>query len=169
VGTTCAVTVAAPPVSPVAGGPVALAVKTGQACAWAAESLPNWISVAGDPFGSGPASLTLTLAPNADAPHSATVVIGGQNIVIGQAGTMTIVGQVTLSGNPLPGVTISLSDGETALTDSGGFFTFSGLDSTASYVVTPTLDGYTFSPASQTFTNMTANPTANFTAKESSQ
>ena len=165
-GTTCAVTAPAPPVAPAAGGPILVNVKTGPACSWAVETLPAWISVSGDPFGAGPATATLVLPPNSDAPRSATIIIGGTNVTVAQAGNMTIVGQVTMAGAPLPGVNLALSGGktDTATSDSGGFFSFAALDSTASYTVTPALSGYGFAPASQTFTNATANPTANFAA-----
>jgi uncharacterized protein (TIGR03437 family) len=86
--------------------------------------------------------------------------------VIGQAGSLSIVGQVTRAGSPLPGVTVTLSGGQSATitTDSGGNFTFSGLNSAASYVVTPTLAGSGFVPASLTYSNVVANPTATFVA-----
>src|SRR5271157_3448660 len=79
---------------------------------------------------------------------------------------MTILGQVTLSsGNPLPGVTVTLSGSPTpATTDSGGNFSFENLNSAATYTVTPSLAGYGFVPPSLTFTNAIANPAANFVA-----
>jgi uncharacterized protein (TIGR03437 family) len=49
-------------------------------------------------------------------------------------------------------------------TDAGGNYSIGNLNSTGAYTVTPRLDGYSFVPASQTFTNPAANPTANFTA-----
>jgi hypothetical protein len=142
-------------------------LQTQPQCAWAAETLPSWIGVSGDPFGAGTATLSLTLAPNLDAPRTAAIVVGGQSVTIAQAGTMTIVGQIILAGNPLEGVSIALAGSATATatSDSGGYFWFENLDSTGNYTVTPSLDGYTFTPASLTFNNVTANPTANFTAK----
>jgi uncharacterized protein (TIGR03437 family) len=73
---------------------------------------------------------------------------------------------VTLSsGNPLPGVTVTLSGAQTpATTDSGGNFSFENLNSAATYTVTPSLAGYSFVPPSLTFTNASANPAANFVA-----
>jgi hypothetical protein len=130
-------------------------------------SLPAWIAPASDLFGAGPASLSFTLPPNQDAPRSAVIVVGGQNVTIAQAGAMTIAGQITLAGSPLEGAGITLSGASEATTasDSGGYFSFENLDSTASYTITPALDGYVFTPANLTFSNVTANPVANFTAK----
>jgi uncharacterized protein (TIGR03437 family) len=155
------------PISPAAGGSITVNVQTGAACSWAIENLPSWITVQGNAFGAGPGALTLSVAANPDSPRSSTILIGGQNLVIGQAGVMTITGQITVSpSKPLPGVTITLSGGKpaTVRTDSGGNFSFSGFSSTGAYTVTPTFAGYTFLPSSQTFTNSTSNPTANFTA-----
>jgi uncharacterized repeat protein (TIGR03803 family) len=81
------------------------------------------------------------------------------------AGTFTISGQVTLSGTGLSGVTMTLSGSQsaTATTDSSGNYTFTDTAG-GNYTVTPSLGSDTFSPASQTFTNLSANQTQNFTA-----
>ncbi len=79
---------------------------------------------------------------------------------------MTITGQVTLtSAAALSGVSVALSGGKStvATSDSGEFFVLRFWP-TGTYTVTPSLAGYAFVPPSQTFTNATANPTANFTA-----
>jgi len=62
----------------------------------------------------------------------------------------SISGTVTSSGNPLQGVTITLSDGASAVTttDALGNYSFTGL-SNGSYTVTPGLAGYTFTPANR--------------------
>jgi len=167
-GTSCNVTAPqAPPTVPAAGATVTIAIQTGAACSWTVESLPFWAAAAGNPFGIGPASVTLSIGANNDAPRTAVIVVGGQNVTLAQAGSATIAGQVTLaSGGTLSGVTVKLSGGQTtsAVADSGGNYSFSGLDSTGSYTLTPSLAGYAFVPPSQTFANMTSNPTANFTA-----
>jgi uncharacterized protein (TIGR03437 family) len=151
------------------GGTVAVNLGTGALCPWAIETLPDWIGVDGDPFGTGPAVVNLAVAANPDMPRSATILVGGQNVTVAQAGTATIVGQVTLrtaAGAAVAGVTISLTGAVTALatTDAGGNYSFGNLDSAGTYTVTPKLEGYSFVPVSQTFTNPAANPTANFTA-----
>jgi uncharacterized protein (TIGR03437 family) len=168
-GTACAVSVTPTSLqSPAAGGNLTIAIQTGSSCPWAIESLPAWATISGNAFGTGPATVTLGVAANPDAPRSATIVIGGQNVAVAQAGAMTILGQVTLaSGNPLPGVTVTLGalgSQTPTTTDSGGNFSFSNLNSAGTYTVTPSLAGYSFVPPSQTFTNVSANPAANFVA-----
>jgi uncharacterized protein (TIGR03437 family) len=169
-GTACAVAVTPTSLqSPASGGNLTIAIQTGASCPWAVESLPAWITLSGNAFGTGPATVTLAVAANSDAPRSATILIGGQNVVVAQAGTMTILGQVTLpSGNPLPGVTVALGalgiSQTPATTDSGGNFSFSDLNSAGTYTVTPSLAGYSFVPPTQTFTNSVANPAPSFVA-----
>jgi hypothetical protein len=89
-------------------------------------------------------------------------------VAVTQAGAgLAITGQITLRGSGfVPGVKLTLSGGfdASATSDSGGNFTFSSLASNATYTVTPSLAGYAFVPTSQTFNNVTANPTATFAA-----
>jgi uncharacterized protein (TIGR03437 family) len=152
--------------SSAAGGNLTVAIQTGSSCPWAIESLPTWATLSGNAFGTGPATITLAVAANPDAPRSATIVIGGQNVALAQAGNMTILGQVTLSsGNPLPGVTVALGGSQpTTTTDSGGNFSFENLNSAGTYTVTPSLAGYSFVPASLTYANVSANPAPSFVA-----
>jgi len=167
-GTACAATISqAPQAAPAAGGTVTVAFQTGAACSWTVESLPAWAAVSGSPFGTGPGTVTLSITANNDAPRTATIVVGGQNVSLAQAGNATIAGQIALpAGGGVAGVAVQLSGSQSATTtaDSGGNYWFSGLDSTGSYTVTPSLAGYTFVPASQAFAKMTSNPTGNFVA-----
>jgi hypothetical protein len=80
-----------------------------------------------------------------------------------------IAGQVLAGGNDLPGVAISLN-GTTASdiavflsknTDSNGSYSF-GVPAGGTYTVTPSLSSYSFSPTSQTFSNIGSDRTANF-------
>jgi hypothetical protein len=69
------------------------------------------------------------------------------------------------AGVPLSGVEVILSGagvGSTASDANGNFF-FNNLTATNTYTVTPTLDGYAFSPVGQTFSDLNANQAANFT------
>lgn len=77
-----------------------------------------------------------------------------------------ITGQVTAGGSVRPGVTITLSGSASAstTTDSNGNYSFVVPPANGTYTVTPSLAGYAFSPASQTFGNVNANQTANFNA-----
>ena len=66
----------------------------------------------------------------------------------------------------LSGVTMTLtgSHNDSAITDALGNYTFNSLSVGDTVTVTPVLLGYTFSPPSQTFTDLTVDLTANFTA-----
>ncbi len=78
-------------------------------------------------------------------------------------------GQITENGVGLAGVTVTLSGSQSGLrtTDSNGNYSFD-LIMNGNYTVTPTALGFTFGPASQTFNNLLANQTANFTANRQS-
>ena len=70
--------------------------------------------------------------------------------------TDTISGRVTLNGAGLAGVTVALTGSAPATTDAGGNYTFSNLQN-GNYTVTPTLNGYSFSPTSRSVTVNSAN------------
>src|SRR5208283_275838 len=77
-----------------------------------------------------------------------------------------ISGSVSANGTALNGVTMTMKGTNTTSTmvDTNGNYSFSGLDN-GSYTVTPTLAGYTFSPASLSITINGANTASNnFTA-----
>ncbi len=60
--------------------------------------------------------------------------------------TSALSGRVATPGNnPLVGVTVSISSGESKITDAMGYYTFTGLLS-GTYTLTPHLNGYTFAP-----------------------
>ena len=80
-----------------------------------------------------------------------------------------ISGQITENGAPLAGVTVTLSGSQSGLrtTDSNGNYSFQ-LISGGNYTVTPSIFGFSFNPASQTFNSLNANQTANFAATRQS-
>ena len=80
-----------------------------------------------------------------------------------------ISGQVTENGVPLSGVTVTLSGSQSGLrtTDSNGNYSFQVIIA-GNYTVTPSIVGFTFGPASQTFNGLNANQTANFAATRQS-
>src|ERR1051326_4572712 len=84
----------------------------------------------------------------------------------GSGTTYGISGQVTVSGAGLNGVSMALSGSQSGSvnTSASGSYSFSALAAAGNYTVTPTLSGYSFTPPSQTFSNLGANQTANFTA-----
>ena len=69
-------------------------------------------------------------------------------------------------GTPLAGVTMRLSGSSTAtaITNSDGFYRFSGIDTGGFYSVTPELANYHFSPASRSFSLVADKTDAMFTA-----
>ena len=71
--------------------------------------------------------------------------------------TYTISGTVTAGGSPLSGVTMAGLPGS-PVTDGSGAYSAT-VDYGSSFTVTPTHSYYTFDPASQTYTNVTANIT----------
>lgn len=82
-----------------------------------------------------------------------------------------ISGQVLNGGTGLPGVTMTLSGataGGTAVslstsTNASGNYSLS-IPPSGNYTLTPSLSGYSFSPASSTFNGLTSSQTATFTA-----
>ena len=79
--------------------------------------------------------------------------------------TYAISGQVTNSdgGAALGGVIVSLTGSQTttAQTDGNGNYSFTA-QAGGNYTVTPSKTNFTFSPPSQTFSNLSANASANF-------
>ncbi|HYE16287.1 MAG TPA: carboxypeptidase regulatory-like domain-containing protein [Pyrinomonadaceae bacterium] len=79
--------------------------------------------------------------------------------------TNAISGRVTSGGGGLEGVTVTLSGTQTALavTDAQGNYRI-GVLAGGTYEVKPSLQGYTFTPVSQSFPNISADQTADFAA-----
>ncbi|MBI5890712.1 MAG: carboxypeptidase regulatory-like domain-containing protein [Nitrosomonadales bacterium] len=100
---------------------------------------------------------------------SAAVTVSGANVTgTNFTATANAAPTYSLSGtvDALTGVTLTLSGGATATTNStAGSYTFSGLADATSCTVTPSLAGYTFSPASATVLIASADGTVpNFVA-----
>jgi hypothetical protein len=68
-----------------AGGPVAVAVSTGDSCSWTAASNVPWLTIGGSGAGSGNASITVNVAANTGAGRSGTVTIAEQTFTVTQA------------------------------------------------------------------------------------
>ena len=83
--------------------------------------------------------------------------------VLASATTYTISGQVTVGGAGLSGVTIDVNGSETlsATTGFSGSYSFA-LAGGGTYTLSAALSGYSFNPPSYTFSNLSANQTANF-------
>jgi hypothetical protein len=83
------------------------------------------------------------------------------------AADATVRGQITTAdGRPLAGVSMTLGGETTArtITDSAGRYSFGGLESGRFYTVTPTRANYNFSPGSRSFSLLTADADAVFSA-----
>jgi hypothetical protein len=79
---------------------------------------------------------------------------------------ISISGTITQAGNPLAGVNVALTGSSTDsdTTNASGQFTLTGV-SGGSYLVTPSLAGYSFEPTSRNYPNRSTDVTdANFTA-----
>ncbi len=126
---------------------------------------------------SGLANGTYTVAPSLSGytftPASASETVNGADITgvnftatANPPSTYSISGTITSGGSGLSGVTVTAGSAS-ATTNSSGAYTVSGL-ANGTYTVTPTLSGYTFSPASASETVSGANITGvNFTAAAS--
>jgi inhibitor of cysteine peptidase len=103
-----------------------------------------------------PSSQTFTnLVANRTADFAATVI------------RYNISGRVTKTGGVgVSGVTVTLSGGQTATTttDSGGNYTLAGVAAGGSYTVSAAKANYTVTPSGATFTNISSDLTADFTA-----
>ncbi len=88
----------------------------------------------------------------------------GSNIASIGVATVKVSGRITNGANPVAGVLVTVSNGQSALSDASGNYTYSvpvGFSGTAA----PTTSGYAYSPTSYTYTNLTTDRTAqNFSA-----
>jgi len=108
-------------------------------------------------------------AENSVGLQSGVTNSNGQYVQPGSVATYLISGFLRTSGNVgISDVTVTLTSGTvntTATTASDGSYTFSSLIS-ANYTVTPTKTGYTFTPASLAFANLSSDQTSqNFIGK----
>jgi uncharacterized protein (TIGR03437 family) len=86
-GPSCAYAVTPESLSvPASGGNVTANIQTSSSCAWAVQSLPDWIQLSGDATGSGSATVTLAVAANTGAPRITIVSIAGATIQVTQPG-----------------------------------------------------------------------------------
>ena len=85
------------------------------------------------------------------------------------AAFFTISGQVTDNGAGFAGVAVTLSGSQSGVrtTDNNGTYLFE-VPGGGNYTVTPSVTGFAFGPPSQTFNNLSAPQTANFTATRQS-
>ena len=114
--------------------------------------------ISGTPTAAGTSSFTVRVidATNASRTQDCWITI------FAAAGGYTISGRVTVSGSGLQGVVMNGLPGN-PVTDNSGYY--SGLiASNWSGTVTPAKAGYTFSPASKAYTNVTSDQATSYTA-----
>jgi hypothetical protein len=73
--------------APAARGSLTLDIKTSESCAWAVQSLPEWIAYSNNAVGGGPTTITLEVAANSSAEgRSAVISVAGIPVSITQLG-----------------------------------------------------------------------------------
>jgi hypothetical protein len=116
---------------------------------------------------SGTYTFTPTLEGYTFEPASRTVTVPPSKTAQDFTATLkpyTVSGTVLDSdGKPLPNVLLTLNDGRTTTTSSNGIYTLTNVLS-GTYTFTPTLEGYTFEPASRKVTVPPAATGQDFTA-----
>jgi len=133
-----------------AGGTLSASILTSSACAWSIAGLPDWIAVAGAASGTGSAAVSLAVAANSGPPRTVTLAVAGNSITIAQAGAQcTVSGHVTLAGQPLAGVSLTLSNQASglsfeAVTDAAGWYSIAFPAGTSASVLSASLAGYSF-------------------------
>ncbi len=136
-----------------AGGTGSVAVTAPAGCAWTAASNAAWIAVTGGAGGNGNGTVNYSVAPNAGNQRTGTITIGGQTFTVIQGG-VTVSGKIlNASGIPIPGVLLTLTGPvtTTTTTDRSGEYQIRGVPD-GGYILTPSLTGYGFTPASRSFT-----------------
>ena len=116
--------------------------------------------------GSGLASVAITAN---SVPGSYTVTASAPGVapvanfpLTNLSATNGISGQA--SGATAVTITVSGAQSISTVTNASGNYSFPSLTSGGTFTVTPSLAGYKFAPSSLTFTNLSSNQTANFTA-----
>jgi sugar lactone lactonase YvrE len=118
VASSCGATVTPSPVqAPVLGGNIPVGIQIAASCPWTVSALPFWITVSGAASGTGPASVTLAVAPNAGQARSATILIAGVSVVVNQAAAL---GCVTSIGSGGQGFAASGGSGSLAVNATPG-------------------------------------------------
>ncbi len=132
------------------GGNLSGNIAIGTSCSWSMAGLPDWITVAGQNAGGGPATVTLVVAANAGPPRTATIAVAGENVTVTQAGaTYMVSGHVTLGGQPLRGVFMALgiqgtASGYYSQTDANGYYSIAFPAASPVYFLSCSLTGYSF-------------------------
>lgn len=115
----------------------------------------NWWGAASGPSGAGPGSGD-SVSSNVNYSGFLSSAIPGCPSK-GSGLTYTISGRATSGSTPLAGVVVRASNGFSATTNASGYYTLTNLIA-GTYILTPTLSGYSFSPVTRTV-NLSGNQT----------
>lgn len=84
---------------PFAGGNFTVSIQTGAGCLWTVSGLPGFVTLSSPSSGSGPATITLVVAPNLFPPSiSENINIAGISVDIMQAGNAAVLPTITAAG-----------------------------------------------------------------------
>jgi uncharacterized protein (TIGR03437 family) len=67
-----------------------VSIQTTASCAWAVQSLPDWLTFSGNAIGSGAGTVSLTFSANTGAARSAQISIAGATVTVNQAGVLLV-------------------------------------------------------------------------------
>ena len=133
-----------------------------------ATSMPVNVSVIGDTLNEANESFSVNLSGATNATIADNQGVGTINNDDAVAGNLMISGRIVDdSALSVSGVLVILNgttSGSTT-TDSNGSYSFANLGS-GTYAIAPSSNNYSFSPASQTFNNLSVNSIANFVATQ---
>ena len=146
-----------------AGGAFSIAVQTQSGCSWSIAGLPAWATVAGALSNAGPASVSLTVAPDTGASRSATFTVAGVSVAVSQAActyTISPGGQIFPAAGGSGSIAITTASGcAWSVTNLPAWVTISGAASgsgsgTLNFTVAATTSAQsgTFTVAGNTFT-----------------
>jgi chitinase len=124
-------------------------------------------------FGSVPGGQSYTVAPSSavynftPASRAYTALAAsqtGQNFTVASRKSYSISGRITKAGISVVGVTVTLTNSagavvRTAKTDGAGNYLLTGVPAGINYTARPSLAGWTFSPVTKSYTNLSANQT----------
>src|ERR1017187_6897802 len=87
-------------------------MQTNPSCLWAVSGLPSWITASGASSGSGSATITLAVSPNAGGARSAIISIAGVSVSVSQAGLNGTSASITAVTNGASNLTGPIAPGE---------------------------------------------------------
>jgi Beta-propeller repeat/Viral BACON domain/Putative binding domain, N-terminal len=86
------------------GGTRNLSLTLPSSCAWTASSSAPWLTIAANPSGTGPASITVSATVDNVAPRSATLTVAGRPVPVTQTGSnCSATASVSVSGTSAQG------------------------------------------------------------------